>query len=34
MNWKDKLKKLGYDYTMNGLPYNQFILNIVLLCLA
>ena len=34
MNWKDRLKKLGYDYTMNGLLYNQFILNITLLWLA
>lgn len=34
MNWKDKIKKLGYDYTMNSLMYNQFILNAVLLLLA
>ena len=34
MNWKDKLRKFGYGYTMNGLMYNQFILNITLLLSA
>ena len=34
MNWKDKLRKFGYDYTMYGLMYNQLILNITLILLA
>ena len=34
LNWKDKLRKFGYDYTMYGLMYNQLILNITLILLA
>lgn len=34
MNWKDRLRKFGYDYTMNALMYNQMILNITLILLA
>lgn len=34
MDLKDKLRKFGYHYTMNGLMYNQFILNITLLLLT
>lgn len=34
MDLKDKLRKLGYDYTMDSLMYNQFILNVSLLIMS
>lgn len=34
MSWKNNLRKIGYYYTFNGLMYNQFIMDVVLLLLA
>ena len=34
MDLKGKLRKLGYDYTLNSFMYNQFILNVTLLIMS
>jgi len=34
MDLKDKLRKLGYDYTRDSFMYNQFILNVTLLIMG